>query len=63
MTLISIGSLYKEEDRDQRPKKRARSQARRAKKEAQNAASSSDSGNVAPNGSSCNHVKIPENLT
>ncbi|KAL3793925.1 hypothetical protein ACHAWO_002305 [Cyclotella atomus] len=44
-------------------RKKARSQARKAKKEAQQAASSTDSGIVAPGGSLCTHIEVPHNRT
>jgi hypothetical protein len=45
-------------------KKKARSQARKAKKEAKQAAMSSNCGNgFCAGGSSCTHIKLPENRT
>jgi hypothetical protein len=44
-------------------KKKARSQARKAKKETQQAASSTDSDIAAPGDSSCDHIELPENRT
>jgi hypothetical protein len=44
-------------------KKKAHSQARKAKKEAKQAASSTDSGIAALDGSSCGDVELPENRT